>query len=309
MDPPLIRAVPVALAGPVLGLLALTAVRRLEGQLGNPSSFQQLIARVYALEQRLSNLEKAATGARTSLHPAAEPTAPLPARPTATGFPPTEQVTSPATSAPPPPLVPSAIRAAGPTQDATFPGGIQGSPLRPIPPKGGALPVDLESLIAGRWFNRIGIVALLIAVSYFLKLAFDNEWIGKSGRIAIGVMLGGLMLPWSQWLLAKGYTYFSEGIAALGEATLFLSVWAGCQYYTLYSRDVGFAAMIAITAAMAAVAIGRSSQRIAVLSLLGGLLTPILASSGKDQQVVLFTYLLLLGSGTLVMALMKAWRS
>src|SRR4029453_4823619 len=222
-----------------------------------------------------------------------EPTAPLPARPTATGFPPTEQVTSPATSAPPPPLVPSAIRAAGPTQDATFPGGIQGSPLRPIPPKGGALPVDLESLIAGRWFNRIGIVALLIAVSYFLKLAFDNEWIGKSGRIAIGVMLGALMLPWSQWLLAKGYTYFSEGIAALGEATLFLSVWAGCQYYTLYSRDVGFAAMIAITAAMAAVAIGRSSQRIAVLSLLGGLLP----------------YLLLLGSGTLVMALMKAWRS
>ena len=311
MDALLILAVLVALAGSVLGLLALTAVRRLEGQLGNPSSFQQLIARVYALEQRLSNLEKTATGARTSLQPAAEP---LPARPSATEFPPTEQVTSPATSAPamsapPPPLVPSAIRAAGPTQGATFPGGIQGSPLRPIPPQGGALPVDLESLIAGRWFNRIGIVALLIAVSYFLKLAFDNEWIGKSGRIAIGVMLGALMLPWSQWLLGKGYTYFSEGIAALGEATLFLSVWAGCQYYTLYSREVGFAAMIAITAAMAAVAIGRSSQRIAVLSLLGGLLTPILASSGKDQQVVLFTYLLLLGSGTLVMASMKAWRS
>ncbi|HVH50371.1 MAG TPA: DUF2339 domain-containing protein, partial [Candidatus Bathyarchaeia archaeon] len=169
-------------------------------------------------------------------------------------------------------------------------------------------PVDLENRIAGNWFNRIGIVAILIAISSGLKWAFDNDIIGPSGRVAIVVLLGALMLPWSQWLLGKGYSYFSEGIAALGEATLFLSVWAGCQYYALYSRDVGFAAMIAITAVMAAVAVGRNSQRIAVLSLLGGLLTPILASSGKDEQVVLFSYLILLGAGALAIAWKKDWR-
>jgi uncharacterized membrane protein len=167
----------------------------------------------------------------------------------------------------------------------------------------------MESLIAGKWFNRIGLVALLFAVSYFLKLAFDNNWIGPTGRIAIGILLGAVMLPWSHWLLSRGYSYFSEGIAALGEATLFVSVWAGCQYYTLYSRDVGFAAMIVITALMAAIAIGRDSQRIAVMSLLGGLLAPILASSGKDEQVVLFTYLLFLGTGALVIAAKKQWQS
>jgi uncharacterized membrane protein len=170
-------------------------------------------------------------------------------------------------------------------------------------------PLDLEGLIAGKWFSRVGIVALLIAVSYFLKLAFDNNWIGPTGRVAIGILLGALMLPWSHWLLGRGYSYFSEGIAALGEATLFVSVWAGCQYYALYSRDVGFAAMIAITVVMAAIAIGRDSQRIAVMSLLGGGLAPILASSGKDEQVVLFTYLLFLGAGALVIAAKKGWRS
>jgi uncharacterized membrane protein len=72
---------------------------------------------------------------------------------------------------------------------------------------------------------------------------------------------------------------------------------------------VGFAAMIAITAVMAAVAIGRNSQRIAVLSLVGGLFTPILASSGKDQQVVLFTYLILLGVGALVITWKKDWKA
>jgi uncharacterized membrane protein len=181
--------------------------------------------------------------------------------------------------------------------------------LKPIARENRAAPVDLESVIGGRWLNRVGIVALLIAVSYFLKLAFDNNWIGEKGRVAIGILLGALMLPWSHWLMRRGYTYFSEGIAALGEATLFLSVWAGCQYYALYTRDVGFAAMIAITAGMAAIAIGRDSQRIAVLSLLGGLLAPYLASSGKDQQIVLFTYLLFLGGGALLVAAQKDWDS
>jgi len=164
-------------------------------------------------------------------------------------------------------------------------------------------------VIGGRWFYLIGIVALLIAISLGVKYAFDNKWIGPTGRVAIGILLGASMLPWSQWLLGRGYRYFSEGIAALGEATLFVSVWAGCQYYTLYSRDVGFVAMIVITAVMAAIAIGRDSQRIAVMSLLGGLLAPLLASSGRDEQVVLFTYLLVLGAGALAVAASKEWRS
>ncbi len=168
---------------------------------------------------------------------------------------------------------------------------------------------DLETVIAGRWFNRIGIVALLVAVSYFLKLAFDNNWIGPSGRVMIGILLGAAMMPWSSWLLGRGYSYFSEGIVALGEATLFVSVWAGCSYYTLYSRDVGFFGMILISSAMAAIALGRDSQRIAVLCLIGGYLTPILVSTGRDQQVVLFTYLLVLGPGMLVMGERKDWYS
>jgi uncharacterized membrane protein len=42
-------------------------------------------------------------------------------------------------------------------------------------------PLDMENLIAGRWLNRIGITAVLVSVSYFLKYAFDNNWIGPGG--------------------------------------------------------------------------------------------------------------------------------
>ena len=279
------------LAGPILGIMALIAVRRLDSQSQN-QLLAQLTSRIFLLEKTVSELEKAVRQESPAERKTETP----------------ERVIVPDTgvsqpSAPPPVPAPSQ-RATSPVID---PGTT--APVFGTSDEQRSAGQDMETVIAGRWFNRIGIVALLIAISYFLKLAFDNNWIGPSGRVAIGVLFGALMLPWSQWLLGRGYTYFSEGIAALGEATLFLSVWAGCQYYALYSRDVGFVAMIAITAAMTVVAIGRNSQRIAVLSLLGGLLTPILASSGKDQQVVLFTYLLLLGAGTLVIAGKKSWKS
>ncbi|HSC45078.1 MAG TPA: DUF2339 domain-containing protein [Candidatus Acidoferrum sp.] len=289
------------LAGPILAIIALVSVRRLEGNnlAFGTSQLRDLTTRVFALERQLRELTGVppAPGTPAVPEPAARPKTPLRAEIPAALPPqpfPEQPIPPSSASSPPPPI--TAAPASHPV-------------LRPIPPAASTSAPDLESLIGGRWLNRIGIVAMLIAVSYFLKLAFDNNWIGPTGRVAIGILLGALMLPWSHWLLGRGYSYFSEGIAALGEATLFLSVWAGCQYYTLYSRDVGFAAMIFITAVMAAIAIGRDSQRLAVLSLLGGLLAPILASSGKDQQVILFSYLLLLGLGALVVAAKKEWNA
>jgi uncharacterized membrane protein len=314
MDNLFVLAAIALLACPVLAIIALVSVRRLERDLastpGQDPRLQELTSRVYALEQQLKDMSW-------------RPVAPSDAEPAIASTTEILRVEVPAepmvpsletTASPPPPMaagqaIPSPTSSSGVPRLGVSPGPTilhsvsegQRAPARPD--------ADLEDVIGGRWFNRIGIVAILIAVSYFLKLAFDNNWIGPTGRVAIGILLGGLMLPWSHWLLTRGYAYFSEGIAALGEATLFLSVWAGCQYYTLYSRDVGFAAMIAITAVMAAIAIGRDSQRVAVLSLLGGLLAPFLASSGQDQQVILFSYLFLLGVGALVLAAKKHWSS
>ena len=305
-------AIALFLAGPVLAMMALAAVRRLERESPSLAQIPQLTSRIYVLEKRILALEAAT-------HQAAWAQGrPEDVKQTAVSSPETvtDQVrvkepifVRPAEPTAPPPA-PDSGGSAIPVHPAVYrAASVTGEPVVWAAYARSAAPVDLENRIAGNWFNRIGIVAMLIAISSGLKWAFDNNVIGPSGRVAIGVLLGALMLPWSQWLLGKGYSYFSEGIAALGEATLFLSVWAGCQYYTLYSRDVGFAAMIVITGVMAAVAVGRDSQRIAVLSLLGGLLTPILVSSGKDQQLVLFGYLILLGLCALAIASKKDWKS
>ena len=306
-------AIALFLAGPVLAIMALAAVRRLERDSPSLAQIPQLTSRIYVLEKRILALEAAtrqaasAQGSAEDVKQAAVPQPETLADQVRASKPIFVAPEGPPTAPPPAPVGLGPTTPAQPSGHQTA--SVAGEPVVGTAYARSATPVDLENRIAGNWFNRIGIVAMLIAISSGLKWAFDNNVIGPSGRVAIGVLLGALLLPWSQWLLGKGYSYFSEGIAALGEATLFLSVWAGCQYYTLYSRDVGFAAMIVITGVMAAVAIGRDSQRIAVLSLLGGLLTPILVSSGKDQQVVLFGYLILLGLGALAIASKKDWKS
>src|SRR5256886_12398726 len=63
-----------------------------------------------------------------------------------------------------------------------------------------------------------------------------------------------------------------------------------------------------VTAAMLAIAVGRDSQRVALLGLIGGFATPLPASPGQDAQVVLFSYLLILDAGGLVLARARTWR-
>jgi len=286
MVPFLVIILIVLVLGSILGIVAFSATQRLDSAVKS-IPFDQLMSRLGKLEQKLAQLETLASGAPPPVSPA-----PVSPEQSPSAQPPKSQT-------PTPPNIP-----AQPVRPREIPPPLV---LSSLPKEPSA--ADLESLIGGRWFNRIGIIALLFAISYFLKLAFDNNWIGPAGRVTIGIVLGALMLPWSQWLLGRGYSYFSDGIAGLGEATLFVSVWAGCQYYILFTRQTGFAALVLATAVMAFLALRRDSQPIAFLSLVGGLLTPALMSHGENQQVMLFSYLLILGAAALVVCWHKDWYS
>lgn len=177
----------------------------------------------------------------------------------------------------------------------------------PTPPPKPAPKMDLESLIAGRWLNRIGIVALLLAGSFFLKFAFDNDWIGPAGRVVIGLLAGSALIVSSQTLLKRGYSYFSDGIAGLGAGVLYLSLYAAHQLYHLVPSWAAFGGMAITTAALMGLALGRGSLRIALLALAGGFLTPALLSSGVDAQIQLFSYLAILNMGLMFLARRRDW--
>jgi uncharacterized membrane protein len=181
-------------------------------------------------------------------------------------------------------------------------------PHIPAPP----LPVseshDLESRIGSHWLNRIGITAVLVGVSYFLKFAFDNNWIGASGRVAIGLIAGIAMVVWSERFRSKGYKAFSYSLKAVGIGTLYLSLWAAFQVYALIPSGVAFFAMVIVTAATGVLAVTQDAEILAAFALMGGFLTPVLVSTGQNRELELFSYVALLDLATLVLVVFRPWQ-
>src|SRR5579864_5383329 len=297
----------LAVVVPVLAIAAFVRVRRVEnraasGTLSGNLQDSAQAQKLRELEQRILGIEKAlgrlieqgtAPGdpARTAEpipSPAARPATPIPPPPQTTP-PPPQPISPPIRTVP---LAPPTIPARQPEQFSA---------------ESAAAP-DFENVVAGKWLNYVGIVALLFATAFFIKYAFDNNWVGPRGRVAIGLLAGTVLLVWSDWLLRRRYRYFSEGIAGLGAAVLYLSIWGGIHHYHIFNSNQAFGGMIVVTAVMAAVSLGRDSQRLAMLALAGGFLTPMLVSTGQDHEIVLFTYTALLSAGMLAMERARSWK-
>ena len=191
---------------------------------------------------------------------------------------------------------------------------IQAAPFKPVevlhrPSAAAAQPeIDLESRIGSHWLNRIGIAALLIGVSYFLKFAFENNWIGPAGRVAIGLISGIAIVVWSERFRLKGYKAFSYSLKAVGIGTLYLSLWAAFQRYNLIPSEIAFLMMLLVTASAAVMALTQDAQILAAFALTGGFSTPLLLSTGQNREIALFAYVAILDIATLVLVTFKPWR-
>jgi uncharacterized membrane protein len=290
-------------AVPIFAIVAFVRVSKLHDLIGKAP---QQISRIYALEQRLERLESKLTELASAWKATPAASVPSPAPPTAAKPEEPREIAvvaaAPPRQAPPPP---PAVTPSLPAQ-VVLPRSAHANFMAKAETLENA---HVEALIAGRWLHYVGILAVLFAVAFFLKYAFENNWIGPRGRVGIGLLIGSALFPWSHQFLDRGYKYFSEGIAGLGAAILYLSLWAGWHYYQVFSQSTAFALMILVTIATAIVAVGRNTERIAVLALIGGAVTPQLVSTGENHEVVLFTYIAVLGAGMLGLARVRDWKS
>jgi uncharacterized membrane protein len=176
----------------------------------------------------------------------------------------------------------------------------------------GPLPVsapqeDLETRIGSRIFNRIGIVAVLIGVAWFLKIAFDNRWLGSVGKVSAGLVAGLGLYAWSERFGRHGYLAFSYSLKAVGAGLVYLSLWAAWSLFHLLSLPAAAAAMILVTAGNGVLAWKRESELLAFYAAIGGYLTPLLLSNGQNHEAPLFSYLLLLDLAALALLAVRPW--
>lgn len=246
---------------------------------GLKAQVASLTARIYMLEQRLGI------------------SAPLPPRPVVPSQPIAQPTSSPTGTEPSVPF---------PSTPATD--GIESISLFGTQPTAPKEETSLEKRIGQYWLNRIGIAAVLIGVAFFLEWAFQNGLIGPGGRVSIGIVAGIGLVVWSERFRNKGYVPFSYSLKAVGIGTLYLSLWASSQVYSLIPPAAAFASMIVVTASTLAMALAQDAELLAAFALAGAFSTPVLVSTGQNHEIILFSYVCLLDLAVLVMAILKPWR-
>jgi uncharacterized membrane protein len=185
--------------------------------------------------------------------------------------------------------------------------GGYGNRSRPVP-RPSRTRAEWESLIGGRLLNWIGALATIIGIGFFLRYAFQNNWITPALRVGIGALAGFVLLGAGDLSFRKGYRIFSQGLVGAGLSVLYLSAYASFNFYRLEDQAMAFALMSAVTVLTFIQAFRFNSLAVSILGWAGGFLTPVLLSTGQANEAALFGYISILDAGLLaIIALKDDW--
>lgn len=196
-------------------------------------------------------------------------------------------------------------------------------PLQPLPPTPAAnepvvLAVEVagppdqvgawERLIGGQALGWLAVVVLLFAAGFFLRYAFENQWIGPVGRVSLGV-LGGTTLAFAgRQYHGRGWRVFSQMLTAGGVVLLYLSTYGAFGFYHLIGQREAGVALALLVVESVLLAVCYEAPAIALMAVVGGLLTPLLMHSDRDQYRSLFLYLTMLDAGVAALLVRRNWR-
>ena len=164
-----------------------------------------------------------------------------------------------------------------------------------------------EWLLGGNWLARIGIVALIFGVAFFISLAIDRGWLGELERVVLGLVGGFAFLGAGEYYRNR-YAVWAQTVTGGGIAILYLSVYGAFALYGLISTELAFAAFALITLSGALLSLRHEAMAVAVLSIFGGFATPLLLREQLPDQRLLLAYVLVLDVGVLALAGFRNWR-
>lgn len=269
------------------------------------------------------NRALAALGASTT-DPAAQPTATSrvqrqPAQSTG----PTPAAATSATPAapwptiPPPPLRREGEETARPSAGRTYGGDEIWPNLWPHASKT-LKDFNWEPIIGGNWLARIGALAVIIGVAFFLSLAFENNWINETSRVILGVVVAiGFLAAGEYW--RKKYSAYAQALSGTGVALFYLSIFAAFATFDLIDLYTATSLLLLISITSAIYAIRQDSISLAVIGIAGAFFAPFILgafnnagtesiSDSTGNAIGLLIYILVVDIGVIILATFKNWQ-
>lgn len=165
----------------------------------------------------------------------------------------------------------------------------------------------IETKVGLAWVNRVAVITCIFAAGFFFKYAADNEWIGPSGRVLLGLAAGLISILFADRFHGRGERTYAQGLCGLGASLLFLACYAAYGFYHLIPLGLAFALMAASIGFAGALALRYDARAIAALALAGGFLTPPLLATGTFNGPFFYAYLAVLAGAAVWLARRKDW--
>ena len=171
-----------------------------------------------------------------------------------------------------------------------------------------------ELLLGGNWLAIIGVIAVFIGTAFFLKLAFENDWINQTNRILLGVFGGAVFLAIGEIWRNKYASYFNI-ITGCGIAILYLTIFSAYALYSMIGYYFAVAFLLIVTILAVIQALRNNSITLAVLAVVGAFAAPfvLLAFDGIDfmqssvGSVDWLLYIILIDLGVIFLATFRNW--
>jgi uncharacterized membrane protein len=142
-----------------------------------------------------------------------------------------------------------------------------------------------------KWLLLVGIAITVLGLGFFLKYAFEQNWIGPAGRVALAYLTAAGFLGVGESARRRGITPFGLYLVGGGIAALYLRNFAASQIYALIGQATAFGFMILVTLLAGGLSLLYDVMWLSIVGLIGGFLTPVLLSTGQDHQIALMSYM------------------
>jgi uncharacterized membrane protein len=197
---------------------------------------------------------------------------------------------------PPPPALGAGVPpAAGPAPSRP----ASGRTANPFPSLGS------ERWIGQRVFLGIGVVALLAAAGYLLKLSFDRGWISPVMR-CVGGIVAGLAVGALGWRLEPRYRTYGAALVGAGAGIIYLCIWAASRLYGVLPSAPGIVGLALVSVALAMIAAAIDVEALGVAAALGAFFAPVFLGSDRTNADLLLLYLASMAAG-LYVGLRERW--
>jgi uncharacterized membrane protein len=185
---------------------------------------------------------------------------------------------------------------------------------KPIAPVHTAAPADnkrsrsFEEFIGKNLASKVGILVTIVGIFIGARYAIEHNLVSPVVRIVNGYVCG-LALVAVALKLKKKYETYSSVLMGGGLCVLYFITYIAWGFYAMLPQMAAFGLMLLFTVAIVYVAVWYNQVIIAHLAQVGAYAIPFLLSNNSGRFEILFSYMLIINVGILVLSFYKYWKS